>query len=81
MTITVYSKPDCVQCTYTKKKLDEKHLAYTELDISQDEAARKVVEDSGNRQMPMVVVKRRGRKDDVWHGFKLDNIRGLSKDS
>lgn len=80
MTITVYSKPECVQCKYTKQKLDEKHLEYTELDISQDAEARKVVEDSGNHQMPMVVVKRKGSVT-VWHGFHIDQIKGLSKDS
>lgn len=80
MTITVYTKPACVQCTYTKKKLDEKGLYYTEFDISQDEAARKVVQDSGNHQMPMVVVKRKG-KVTVWHGFHIDELKGLTKDS
>lgn len=80
MTITVYSKPDCVQCTYTKKKLDAKGLRYNEIDVTQDAEGRKAVEDSGKTALPMVVVEHNGHKD-VWHGFKDDLIKGLSKDS
>ncbi|PHQ69165.1 MAG: hypothetical protein COB97_08245 [Paracoccus sp.] len=36
MTITVYSKPACVQCTATTRALDRKGIDYTLVDISAD---------------------------------------------
>jgi glutaredoxin-like protein NrdH len=70
--IAVYSRPECVQCDYTKKLLDGIPLSYTEFDIDADPAARKMVEDSGKTQLPMVVAG-----DQVWHGFKPAKIRAL----
>ena len=37
MTITVYSKPACVQCTATTRALDAKGLDYALVDLSEDE--------------------------------------------
>ncbi len=39
-TITVYSKPACVQCHATTKGLDKAGLAYDVVDINVDDAAR-----------------------------------------
>lgn len=41
--ITLYSKPACVQCTMTKKALEKKGLAYTEVDLTQNPAALEYV--------------------------------------
>lgn len=79
MTVTVYSKPECVQCDWTKKKLAENGVEYTELDATADGSARKMVEDSGVLQMPMVDVFENGKLVDRWHGFKPDKIKGLRK--
>lgn len=82
MTITLYSKPDCVQCDYTAKQLKAKGLPFNKFDVTVDAAARKVVEDTGNRTLPYVVVDHGdGTPPETWHGFHLEKIRGLSKDS
>ena len=82
MTITLYSKPNCVQCEYTAKQLDAKGLSYNKIDVTIDAAAREVVEATGNRTLPYVtVVHDDGRPAQDWHGFHLEKIRGLSKDS
>lgn len=73
VTITVYGKPDCVQCEYTTKELKRKHLPYTYFDVTEDEVARKVVLDSGKTQLPMVVVEGR----EPWFGFRPQMIRDL----
>lgn len=79
MKILVYGRPDCVQCEYTTKKLDEKSLIYTYFDIEKDAEARKLVQDSGVSQLPMVVVKHaNGRGVEVWHGFHHEKIKGLT---
>ena len=39
MTVTVYTKPACVQCNATYRALDKKGIAYEVVDMSQDPAA------------------------------------------
>lgn len=73
MTITVYSKPSCVQCTATYKALDKAGLAYDVVDISQDDAARDYVMALGYLQAPVVVVG-----DDHWSGFRPGRIESIT---
>ena len=37
--ITVYSKPNCMQCDFTKRFLDQHNLEYTAVDVMQDSDA------------------------------------------
>ena len=37
MTVTVYSKPACVQCTATTRALDARGIAYQLVDLTQEE--------------------------------------------
>ena len=39
MTVTVFSKPSCVQCDATYRALDKHGVTYNTVDISQDAAA------------------------------------------
>ena len=72
MTITVYSKPACVQCTATKKALDRAGLDYNLIDISCDDEARDYVMALGYLQAPVVEVD-----GEHWSGFRPERIRGL----
>lgn len=71
-TITVYSKPSCVQCTATYRALDNKGLEYAIVDITQDEVAHARVLGLGYLQAPVVVAD-----DDHWSGFRPDKINEL----
>lgn len=73
MSVTVYSKPACVQCTATTRALDAKGVAYDVIDLTQDNAAMIRVTDLGYRQAPVVVAG-----DDHWSGFRPDRIAGLA---
>lgn len=73
MTITVYTKPGCVQCTATFKALDKAGADYTRVDISTDDDARDLVMSMGYLQAPVIVTD-----DDHWSGFRPDRIRGLA---
>ncbi|MDN3712999.1 glutaredoxin-like protein NrdH [Paracoccus cavernae] len=73
MTITVYSKPACVQCTATTRALDAKGLSYDIIDLTQDEAAMEKVTALGYRQAPVVIAG-----DEHWAGFRPDMIGRLS---
>ena len=72
MTITVYTKPQCVQCGATIKALDKAGLEYTLVDITADAAARDYVMALGHLQAPVVVTA-----DDHWAGFRPDRIKNL----
>lgn len=73
MTITVYSKPACVQCTATTRALEARGLAYDVIDLTEDEAAMTHVTELGYRQVPVVVAG-----DAHWAGFRPDLIGQLA---
>lgn len=72
MTITVYSKPACVQCTATTRALDAKGIDYNVIDLTKDAAAMEMVQDLGYRQAPVVIAG-----VDHWAGFRPDMINRL----
>lgn len=67
--ITVYSKPSCVQCTATYRKLDENGMDYTLVDVSEDEAALARIKELGYLQAPVVVAP-----NGHWSGYRPDKI-------
>ncbi|KAA3506522.1 glutaredoxin-like protein NrdH [Agrobacterium vitis] len=73
MTITVYSKPACVQCNATTRALDRQGLDYLIVDISVDEDAYAKVQGLGYRQVPVVIAG-----DTHWSGFRPDMINALA---
>jgi glutaredoxin-like protein NrdH len=77
MSVTVYTKPDCVQCKYTKVHLERNMVPYNEIDVSKDDKARKYLQDFGITQLPVVVIERDHHEVDRWVGFKLEKLRGL----
>lgn len=73
MSITVYSKPACVQCTATTRALEARGLNYDVIDLTEDAAAMERVQDLGYRQAPVVIAG-----DEHWAGFRPDIIGRLS---
>jgi len=73
MSITVYTKPACVQCNATYKALDKAGIEFTKVDISVDAAAREYVLSLGYLQAPVVVAG-----DEHWSGFRPDRINALA---
>lgn len=73
MTITVYTKPACVQCNATYKALDKVGVDYDVIDISENDEARDYVMALGYLQAPIVVAG-----DDHWSGFRPDRIKALA---
>lgn len=68
--LTVYSKPNCVQCSMTYKVLDSKGIPYRVVDLTEDEASLEYVKDLGYTSAPVVVVD----DEDHWAGFRPDHI-------
>lgn len=73
MTISVYSKPSCVQCTATYRALDKQGIEYEVFDVSVDEKALNAVKELGYMQAPVVITD-----NDHWAGFRPDKISELA---
>lgn len=74
MTVTVYTKPACVQCNATYRALDKKGIAYQSVDMSQDAEALERVRAMGYMQAPVVITDA-----DHWSGFRPDKIEALAQ--
>lgn len=72
-TVTVYTKPACVQCNATYKALDKQGVEYATVDIATDPEARDYVMALGYLQAPVVVAG-----EDHWSGFRPDRIKALA---
>ena len=70
--VTVYTKPDCPQCTMTKKQLDRLGIEHRVIDVTADPEAHAYVTGLGYQQAPVVVAG-----EDHWSGFRPDRLKGL----
>jgi glutaredoxin-like protein NrdH len=73
MSITVYSKPSCVQCDATYRALNKQGLEYDVVDITADAEALESVKALGYQQAPVVFAD-----GDHWSGFRPDKIKALA---
>lgn len=70
--ITLYSKPNCPQCSMTARTLDRQGVAYEVIDVSQNPEAAAQVQAWGYRQVPVVHTG-----DEHWSGFRPDRLAAL----
>lgn len=73
LSITVFSKPNCVQCSATYRALDKHGLSYEVVDLSMDAEALESVKALGYAQAPVVIAG-----GDHWAGFRPDKIKALA---
>lgn len=73
MSVTVYSKPACVQCTATTRALDARGIRYDIIDLTEDADAMERVMQMGYRQAPVVIAG-----EAHWAGFRPDMIGRLA---
>ncbi len=74
MSITLYTKPACVQCNATKRALKKHGLAFDEVDLTVDEEALATVKALGYQQAPVVFAN-----GDHWSGFRPDKVKALAE--
>lgn len=72
--ITVYSKPNCMQCDFTKRFLDQHNLEYTAVDVMQDSEALARVQELGFQSLPVVVAD----GIEPFFGFRPDMLEKLA---
>ncbi|GAA4692750.1 MULTISPECIES: glutaredoxin-like protein NrdH [Kocuria] len=73
MSVTVYSKPSCVQCNATYRALTKKGIDYTVVDVTEDPDAYQHVVSLGYQQVPVVETAQ-----DHWSGYRPDKINSLA---
>ncbi|UDL15951.1 NrdH-like glutaredoxin [Microbacterium phage Pumpernickel] len=80
MTVTVLSKPSCVQCNATYRTLDSNGLDYEVTDVSEDPTAYERAKELGYMQAPVVIVEdENGKVTNHWSGFRPDKISELAE--
>lgn len=70
ITLTVYGKPGCVQCTATERWLKSKGREFEKIDVTVNEEGYKKVTDMGYQQVPVVVAS----NGEHWYGFVPDRL-------
>lgn len=72
--ITVYSKPNCMSCEFSKKYLKDKGIEFKEINVFEDNEALTMLRDAGYSQMPVVDI------DGEFHtGFRPDVLSKVVK--
>lgn len=71
--VTVYTKPSCVQCNATYRRLESKGIEFQVVDMSVDEEALEKAKELGYAQAPVVFAG-----DQHWSGYRPDLIDSLT---
>ncbi|MFC9769305.1 glutaredoxin domain-containing protein [Rhodococcus jostii] len=79
MNVTVYSKPNCIGCTATKRLLTRLEIPHTVVDITEDSAAYEYVKSLGYSSAPVVVAELSAGTQH-WAEFREERIRHLRRE-
>lgn len=71
--IKVYSKPNCMQCEFTKKFLTENGLQFEERDVFESEKFKEEVVELGFTSLPVVVAD----GHEPFSGYRPDKLDEL----
>ena len=77
MTITVYSKPACVACDATYRKLDKHGIEYNSVNIMEALPFVRGL-DPSYAQAPVVLVEFADGTSAHWSGYRPSSIEGLA---
>lgn len=72
MSVTVYTKPSCVQCDATKRMMNSLGIEYSTVDITEDQEAFEMLLAKGFKAAPVVITD-----SGSWAGFNPDKINSL----
>ena len=76
MIVRVYSKPNCVQCTATIRKLDLLNVEYV-IEDATDPQTLAALKELGYLSAPVVCVG--VSNDDMWSGYRPDRIEEIAR--
>lgn len=73
MLVTIWTKPQCVQCTQSKKLMDKLGIRYEEMNLERHPDTLQAFIDAGYTAAPIVVTDNK-----VWSGFRMNKIQSLA---
>ena len=76
--LTVYSKPNCIQCEMTKMWLTHNMIPFEAVDIEANPGALELLRHYGWQTLPVVTLDDElGDKTKTWAGFQIDKLEEL----
>lgn len=75
--LTVYAKPNCIQCEMTKIWLDQNKIPYDTVDVIENPEALEEIKSLGFKSMPVVTLDK--NLDNAWAGYNLDRLLELKE--
>lgn len=76
--LTVYSKPRCMDCMYTKIYLEQNKIKYENVDIEANPGAFELIKHYGFTSLPVVVIDDEFKDPNkAWIGFQVDRLERL----
>ena len=73
MSITVYSKSGCPECTFTKKYLESENISYEEKRVDLNETYLEEVILLGYRTLPVVKIN----ENETFTGYRPERLENL----
>ena len=80
--IELYTTPSCPFCVRAKRLLAERHILYTEIDVSEDDDLREdVMQRTGRRTVPQIFIDGRsiGGYEELAELDAAGQLRGLAE--
>lgn len=75
--LTVYSKPNCIQCEMTKIWLDQNKIQYGSVDVSEHPEKLEEIKLNGFQQLPVAALDE--HFDNACSGYNLDRLEELKE--
>lgn len=76
--LTVYSRPNCMQCEMTKMWLKQNDIPFEAVDIEANPGALELLKHYGYSSLPVVAIDDElSDKSKTWSGFQIEKLEAL----
>lgn len=76
--LTVYSKPNCIQCEMTKMWLTQNKIPFEAVDIEANPGALELLKHYGYSSLPVVSIDDElSDESKTWSGFQIEKLEAL----
>lgn len=76
--LTVYSRPNCMQCEMTKMWLNQNKIEFENVDIEANPGAFELLKHYGYSSLPVVAIDDElSDESKTWAGFQIDKLEAL----
>ena len=77
--LTVYSKPNCIQCEMTKMWLTQNKIPFETVDTESNPEALELLSHYGWQTLPVVAIndEKLATIQKSWSGFQIDKLESL----